>query len=591
MKQLFTPWGERLDPENVLKEYPRPQMRRDSYLNLNGPWDYAISKDERHSGTDGTILVPFSPESVLSGVNRRVGPDDFLIYRREVVLPEGFMKDRLILHFGAVDQEAKVYVNDDLVARHLGGFTPFQVEIADHVKNHRFALKVVVRDITDTSCRQTGKQRLERGGIFYTPQSGIWQTVWVESVPEPYVGDLVIRPDYDASKVRFAIVPNAKESVSAGKIQVLFQGTPVLEQAFSGNAAEVTIDSFRAWTPEAPNLYDFVLAYGSDVVRGYFGMRKFERRADPRGIMRFYLNNQPYFLSGVLDQGYYPDGLLTNPSDEASVFDIQTMKDYGFNFLRKHIKIEPLRWYYHCDRLGMIVWQDMINGSESKDVKVHHFLSMIRINLNDHIHAFFGRRNKQGRDQYLVELDEMLAHLKNVTCISTWVPFNEAWGQFHALEAERRVRETDPSRLVDHASGWSDQGGGDFHSRHFYFKKFDFPKRKAQKRILALTEFGGYSLRLDEHSFNPSEIFGYKTYDSVPALNQAVKELYEQQVFPLLPRGLNVLVYTQLSDVEDEVNGFLTYDRKATKIDSGMMNRINKTLKDAFAASCGNPDR
>ena len=585
MKQLFTRWGEGLNPDRVLQEYPRPQMRRDSYLNLNGYWDYAISKDERHAGVDGVILVPFSPESALSGVQRSVEPDDFLIYRREVALPEGFLRDRLILHFGAVDQEAKVYVNDVLVARHLGGFTPFQVEIADHVKDRRFTLKVVASDITDTSYRQTGKQRLQRGGIFYTPQSGIWQTVWLESVPKHHVADLLIVPDYDASKVRFTITPSVNDVVSSGSIRVLFQGNQIIEQPFSTDTFEVTIDAFQAWSPEAPNLYDFTIVYGSDAVSGYFGMRKFERRADSRGIMRFYLNDKPYFLSGVLDQGYYPDGLLTTPSDEASIFDIRTMKEYGFNFLRKHIKIEPLRWYYHCDRLGMIIWQDMINGSECKDVKIHHFLSMVRINLNDRCHLFFGRRNKPGRDQYLVELDEMLNHLKNVTCISTWVPFNEAWGQFHALEVERRVRGFDSSRLVDHASGWSDQGGGDYFSRHFYFKRFDFPERKAKKRILALTEFGGYSLMLDEHSFNPSQIFGYKNFDAVQSLNQAVMALYEDQVMPLLPKGLNVLVYTQLSDVEDEVNGFVSYDREVMKIDQAMMIQINNTLKDAFSHS------
>ncbi len=585
MKQLFTRWGEGLNPDRVLQEYPRPQMRRDSYLNLNGYWDYAISKDERHAGVDGVILVPFSPESALSGVQRSVEPDDFLIYRREVALPEGFLRDRLILHFGAVDQEAKVYVNDVLVARHLGGFTPFQVEIADHVKDRRFTLKVVASDITDTSYRQTGKQRLQRGGIFYTPQSGIWQTVWLESVPKHHVADLLIVPDYDASKVRFTITPSDNGMVSSGSIRVLYQGNQIIEQPFSTDTFEVTIGAFQAWSPEAPNLYDFTIAYGSDAVSGYFGMRKFERKADSRGIMRFYLNDKPYFLSGVLDQGYYPDGLLTTPSDEASIFDIRTMKEYGFNFLRKHIKIEPLRWYYHCDRLGMIVWQDMINGSESKDVKIHHFLSMVRINLNDRCHLFFGRRNKPGRDQYLVELDEMLNHLKNVTCISTWVPFNEAWGQFHALEVERRVRGFDSSRLVDHASGWSDQGGGDYFSRHFYFKRFDFPERKAKKRILALTEFGGYSLMIDEHSFNPSQIFGYKNFDAVQSLNQTVMALYEDQVMPLLPKGLNVLVYTQLSDVEDEVNGFVSYDREVMKIDQAMMIQINNTLKDAFSHS------
>jgi hypothetical protein len=591
MKQLFTPWGNGLNKNEILSEYPRPQMERDSYINLNGEWDYAISKEEHHSGYDGKILVPFSPESVLSGVNRFVKPDDFLVYHREVRLPEGFLKDRLILQIGAVDQEAKVYVNDVLVANHLGGYTPFKADITDFIGGNDFSLKVVARDITDTSSRQTGKQRLERGGIFYTPQSGIWQTVWLESVPRNYIRDLLITIDLDASKARIQLIKDPEEPVLSGKIKLTFQKTKILEQDFHDGAVEMKIEDMKSWTPEEPNLYDFEIRYGEDLVRGYFGMRKFERKADHQGIMRFYLNNQPYFLSGVLDQGYYPDGLLTNPSDQASIYDIQTMKDYGFNFLRKHIKIESLRWYYHCDRLGMIVWQDMINGSASKDVKIHHFLSMININLNDGCYAFFGRRDKLGRIQYMVELDEMLNHLKNITCISTWVPFNESWGQFHALDVEKHVREFDSTRLVDHASGWSDRRGGDFHSRHFYFKKFYFPQRMAKKRILALTEFGGYSLMLDEHSFNSSEVFGYKIFKREQELNEAVKDLYEDQVYPEIPKGLNVLVYTQLSDVEDEVNGFMTYDRKIMKIDKDMMKQINKTLNDKFKESSEKHDR
>ncbi|MDD3123230.1 MAG: glycoside hydrolase family 2 TIM barrel-domain containing protein, partial [Candidatus Izemoplasmatales bacterium] len=507
------------------------------------------------------------------------------IYHKEVVLPEGFLKDKLILHFGAVDQEAKVYINDELVKCHLGGFTPFKVDIENFVENNHFALKVVVNDITDTSFRQTGKQRIKRGGIFYTPQSGIWQTVWLESVPKSYIKDILITTDFDAFKAKIKIVKDTEEVIS-GKIKLIYKNKVIHEQDIQNDEVEMKILDMKSWTPESPNLYDFEISYGEDLVQGYFGMRKFERKPDKNGIMRFYLNNKPYFLSGVLDQGYYPDGLLTNPSDEAYIYDILTMKDYGFNFLRKHIKIESLRWYYHCDRLGMIVWQDMINGSTSKDVKVHHVLSMLNINLNDKCYAFFGRKDKPGRIQYMIELDEMLNYLKNITCISTWVPFNESWGQFHALDVERHVRKFDSTRLIDHASGWSDRKGGDYHSRHFYFKKFSFPIKKAKKRILALTEFGGYSLRLREHSFNPEDIFGYKIYNTEKELNNAVEALYVDQVYPQIKNGLNVLVYTQVSDVEDEVNGFFTYDREILKIDIAMMKQINKTLSDKFIESC-----
>ncbi|MDD5292975.1 MAG: glycoside hydrolase family 2 TIM barrel-domain containing protein [Candidatus Izemoplasmatales bacterium] len=585
MKRLETPFACRLNPLQVLNEYPRPQMVRSSYMSLNGEWDYCIGKDESNTAYEGKILVPFSPEATLSGVERMVNPDDFLIYHRNVDLPEGFRKKRLILHFGAIDQEAKVYVNDSFATKHLGGFTPFKVDITDYVIGDGFSLKVIVKDITDTSYRQTGKQRLKRGGIFYTPQSGIWQTVWLESVPDGYVEDVWIKTDFDAGTVTFQITSETFDDKVSGHIIIRLGDEEVAQSAFVGKTIQVQLGAVAAWTPETPHLYDYELIYGEDEVSGYFGMRKFERRADEKGVMRFFLNNQPYFLSGVLDQGYYPDGLLTAPSDEAMIHDIQTMKDYGFNLLRKHIKIEPLRFYYHCDRIGMIVWQDMINGSTSKDVKIHHFLSMIHINLNDGWHIFFGRRHKQGRDQYLIELEEMLMHLRNVASISTWVPFNESWGQFHALEVEKRVRKLDHSRLVDHASGWSDQKGGDYHSRHIYFQRIRFPEKKARKRILALTEFGGYSMRIDDHSYNPDAIFGYKIFSSLRDLNQAVKELYEKKIYPEVKKGLSVLVYTQLSDVEDEVNGIMTYDRKVEKIDKKMMKMINETLWQKFKES------
>jgi hypothetical protein len=554
-------------------------------MNLNGEWDYCIGKDESNTAYEGKILVPFSPEAALSGVERMVNPDDCLIYHRSVDLPEGFQKKRLILHFGAIDQEAKVYVNDSFAMKHLGGFTPFKVDITDYVVSDGFSLKVIVKDITDTSYRQTGKQRLKRGGIFYTPQSGIWQSVWLESVPDGYVEDVWIKTDFDAGTVTFQITSKTCDDQSSGHISIRLGDEEVAQSAFVGKTIQVQLGAVAAWTPETPHLYDYELIYGEDEVSGYFGMRKFERRADEKGVMRFFLNNRPYFLSGVLDQGYYPDGLLTAPSDDAMIHDIQTMKDYGFNLLRKHIKIEPLRFYYHCDRIGMIVWQDMINGSTSKDVKIHHFLSMIHINLNDRWHIFFGRRHPKGRDQYMIELEEMLMHLRNVTSISTWVPFNESWGQFHALEVEKRVRELDPSRLVDHASGWSDQKCGDYHSRHVYFQRIRFSRRNAQKRILALTEFGGYSMRIDDHSYNPDAIFGYKIFSSLRDLNQAVKALYEKKIYPEVEKGLSVLVYTQLSDVEDEVNGIVTYDRKVEKIDKKMMKMINETLWQKFKES------
>ena len=582
MKQLYTKWGESLDKNNILKEYPRPQLVRDSYFNLNGEWDYVISKNKLSEEMDGKILVPFSPESILSGVNRFLEPDEYLIYTKEVSLPKGFIKDRLLLHFGAVDQEAEVYVNDVLAITHLGGFTPFSVDITELINSEEFDLKVIVRDISDSGCRQTGKQRIKRGGIFYTPQSGIWQTVWLESVEKDFINDITIVPDFDNSRTLINIKTNENLDLQEFNTVLSYNGKLIGSKVFNEKNFSIEIPNFLPWTPESPNLYDLDITYKNDKISTYFGMRKFERKADSKGIMRFYLNDKPYLLSGVLDQGYYPDGLLTNPSDEALYNDIKSMKEMGFNLLRKHIKIEPLRWYYHCDKIGMIVWQDMINGSERKDIFFHGALAMLNIHINDKRHWLFGRRNKKGREQYMLELNEMISHLKNITCISTWVPFNEAWGQFDSLDVSKHIRDIDKTRLIDHASGWSDQGGTDFRSEHIYFKKVKFNEKYAKKRILALTEFGGYSLLVNENSFNPDKVFGYKKYQNQQDLEAGIKQLYENQIIPEVRKGLNVLIYTQLSDVEDEVNGFLTYDRKVAKVDVELIRQINKKLFDAF---------
>ena len=582
MKQLYTKWGESLDKNNILKEYPRPQLVRNSYLNLNGEWDYTISKNKSSSEKEGKILVPFSPESILSGVNRFLKPDEYLIYYKTFSLPKGFVKNRLLLHFGAVDQEAEVYVNNQLAITHVGGYTPFKVDITDFLDSDLFDLKVVVKDISDIGYMQTGKQRIKRGGIFYTPQSGIWQTVWLESVGKDYIEDVTIIPDYDKSRVNIMIKTNESSNHQEFKTFLSHKGKLISSEDTSNNCFYISIPDFLPWTPETPNLYDLDIIYKDDKISTYFGMRKFERKPDSQGIMKFYLNDKPYFLSGVLDQGYYPDGLLTNPTDEALQYDIKSMKDMGFNLLRKHIKIEPLRWYYHCDRIGMIVWQDMINGSERKDIFLHGALAMLNIHINDKRYWLFGRKAKKGREQYLLELNEMILHLKNVTCISTWVPFNEAWGQFDSLNVTKHIKELDKTRLIDHASGWSDQGGADFRSEHIYFKKVRFNKKYAKKRILALTEFGGYSLLVKEHSYNPDKVFGYKKFQNQQDLSYSIKELYEKQIVPEIKKGLNVLIYTQLSDVEDEVNGFLTYDRKVNKVDIELMRKINKNLFDVF---------
>ncbi len=578
MNNLLTKYAPKpTDP--ILIEYPRPQMRRDSYLNLNGFWDFEISKNETITHYTKRILVPFSPESILSTINQLVDVDDYAFYRKMVELPEGFMKDRLIIHFGAVDQTCDVYINQTMVLTHVGGYVPFSIDITDAIDGSSFELSLRVKDITDTTCHLTGKQRLLRGGIFYTQQSGIWQTVWLESVCDTYIKDIKLIPNFDAHAFELKVDSDSSENLS---ISVYFKEVHLTTVQTPLNSIQITLDEFHPWTPEVPNLYDLVITLGNDTVYSYVGIRKFERKVDQFGIMRFYLNNQPYFQSGVLDQGYYSDGLLTPPSDQAMIDDILTMKNLGFNMLRKHIKMEPLRWYYHCDRLGMLVWQDMMSGTENKDVVFHHVLSIFHIHLSDRFKKRFGRTQVLGKQLYEKDLETMLHTLKNVCSICTWVPFNEAWGQFDTKRICHKIESLDPTRLVDHASGWSDHGVGDYHSRHIYYQKIRFYKFNARKRILALTEFGGYSLPVQGHRFNDDSIFGYKIYTNDIDFRQALQDLYLNKLKKSIECGLSVLIYTQLSDVEDEVNGFLTYDRDVLKVSPVLMKDIHQKLFDLF---------
>ena len=571
---LTTPWGERLDENRILIEYPRPQMRRDSYLNLNGRWEYAITdSDEPPRCWDGTILVPFSPESALSGVGRTLRPGQTLWYRREVTVPQGFIPrdGRLLLHFGAVDQEAAVYLNGVLLGRHMGGYNAFTLDATDAL-GPRNTLLVRVHDDTDASFHSRGKQKTRRGGIWYTPQSGIWQTVWMEAVPRRYIEGLHIVPLFDRSAVEVTV-----RCAQPLQCEATVDGRTV--PFTSGEAARIPMPDFRAWSPEDPYLYDLSVTLGEDRVESYFGMRKVEVRADRGGVKRLFLNGEPYFHSGLLDQGYWPDGLYTAPSDEALIFDIQTAKSMGFNMLRKHIKVEPMRWYYHCDRLGMLVWQDMPSGGGKYRFSTITLPLITGIHRRDNRYRAFARTSSQGRAEYMDELEEMVLQLFNAPSVALWVPFNEGWGQFDSTFVMERLRLLDPTRPVDPASGWHDQGAGDLRSLHVYFKPFRF-RRDRRGRALALSEFGGYNLRVDGHSFNQKD-YGYRRLPDAAALWRDFARLYEREVLPAVPQGLCAAVYTQLSDVEDELNGLMTYDRRVVKLDADDVRELNERLKEA----------
>ena len=576
MKRLYTPWGETVDKTCPLPEYPRPQLVRSSYLCLNGLWDYAVEDGDEHTRrSTGKILVPFAPESLLSGCGFQLRSGETLRYERTFTLPQGFRRDRVLLHFGAVDQCCRVLVNGQEAGRHEGGYLPFCLDVTALLNDGENRLTAVVTDDAAGGVYGMGKQRYQRGGIWYTATSGIWQTVWLESVPENYVKSLRLTPDLDAGVLRWHIEADAAEGA---RVTVRAGDTVIAEGRADENGDGVSVipaEHLRPWSPEDPFLYDVDITLGEDRVASYFGMRKFSL-VEHQGRQVLALNNEPYFQTGLLDQGYWSDGLYTPPSDEAMVCDIRTMKELGFNMLRKHIKIEPLRWYYHCDRLGMIVWQDMVSCFEGWRTLTMQMLPFLGLHLHDAPSARLGRAGEPGRQQFLRDMTDTVDLLYNCVSLGLWVPFNEGWGQFSALEVADRLRAMDPTRPIDHASGWHDQGGGDLKSRHVYYRPVRL--KNDGRRVLALTEFGGYSLQCPGHLATDKK-FGYRMYDDAAAWMDAVEKLYETEVLPLIQaQGLSAAVYTQLSDVEDEVNGLVTFDRRVCKMDPARMRKINEKL-------------
>jgi hypothetical protein len=569
--QLYTIWGESLDPNRVLQEYPRPQLRRDNYTILNGYWDYSITKESsKPENFEGKILVPFSPESVLSGVNRQLKPGEYLWYERSLLLEEIFEGKRLILHFGAADQSCEVFINDSKVAEHSGGYLPFSVDITEDVKEGENLLTVRVIDVSDTSYHSRGKQKLSRGGMFYTAQSGIWQTVWYEWVPDTYITGIKLTPRPERGELELKIFLNnpVSEQQREPVYRVLITDEDQLLKEVTSTKGSLTIslDQVIYWSPENPYLYGLCILVGDDRVESYFAMRSVELKKDDEGITRIYLNQKPYFQNGLLDQGYWPDGLYTAPSDKALIYDIEQAKALGYNMLRKHIKIEPLRWYYHCDRLGMLVWQDMVNGGEEYNQLLVGYLPTLlpwaAARIKDKHYKLFGRESKEGRREWSMECRQTVELLYNCPSVVVWVPFNEGWGQFDAKEAYQLIRELDATRLIDHASGWFDQGIGDFESVHNYFHPL---RVKHKNRAVVFSEIGGYACYILEHSFS-WRVYGYKVFLTREDLDRDYQRLYREELSKLYRQGLSAVVYTQLSDVEDEVNGLLTYDRKVCKV-------------------------
>ena len=572
-------------------EYTRPMLHREGWYNLNGWWDCAFTADAELPPAEAMqtkILVPYSPECEASGVGRTLQPGESLHYHRTFACPVVPAGGRLLLHFGAVDYTCTVRVNDHVVGSHRGGYWPFSLDITEALRSGMNDLWVTVQDPTGNGVQARGKQTLTPGGMFYPAQSGIWQTVWLEPLQPVYITDLRLMPDYDSRTVTVQLETNTP---AAAAVEIFADGVPVAKTELDAGTEKITLAipeaAFHPWSPESPFLYTVTatLAVG-DRVESYFALRSWQAARDGRGVLRFFLNGKPILLNGLLDQGYWPQGLYTPPSDAAVVKELKQVKALGFNLLRKHAKIEPQRWYYHCDRLGLVVWQDMVSGgTPSKLWFVTYLTNVFQPLLRKFpdgapFYRLLSRPDAASRDLYREELDATVDALACHSCIGCWVPFNEGWGQFDASKATARLRVLDPGRLIDEASGWFDQGGGDVDSRHNYF----YPLRvRPGRRTVALTEYGGIAFPVAGH-LTADKTYGYGTARDSADMAARYEKLQCETVLPQLARGLSALVYTQLTDVEEEVNGLFTYDRAVLKLPADRVRAINDRLYAAFDA-------
>lgn len=564
---LTTPWTTQVSPTNVLPNYPRPQLTRNAWTNLNGLWDYAITaKEAAHPNKfEGTILVPFPIESALSGVKQTVSPAQRLWYRRTFSAP-GLNGKRLLLHFGAVDWQTQVLVNGVKVGEHQGGYDPFTFDITAALKPGVAAQELIVAvwDPSDTGLQPRGKQVLNPKGIWYTSVTGIWQTVWLEPVPPAHIDSVSLIPDVDGHKLRLLVRASQPGTFTA---TATLRGKPAGQvTGNTGTETSLPLSDLSLWSPDSPALYDLDIKLQSgDSVKSYFGMRKIELRKDAAGIDRLFLNNHPQFMIGPLDQGWWPDGLYTAPTADAIRFDIETLKKLGYNMLRKHVKVEPASYYYWCDKLGIMIWQDMpsamIAGGKT---------SVRAGSPND---AVFPPEDAANFER---ELRAMVRNLENAPSIVAWVPFNEGWGEHDTVSILKLVKSLDPSRLVDGPSGWEDRGYGDIKDKHQYPGPGMFPEMPGRASVLG--EFGGLGFPVEGHLWwTDKRNWGYRTYADLGALGAAYEDLIAK-LAPLVKQGLAAAIYTQTSDVESEVNGLMTYDRKILKFNAAKLAPLHRHL-------------
>ena len=578
--RISTQWSEQVNPDNVLPEYPRPIMERTEWKNLNGLWDYAIIEKGKHAPSvfEGKILVPFAVESSLSGVAKAVGAEKELVYRRSFEVPSSWKGKKVLLHFGAVDWKTDVWVNDVKVGSHTGGFTPFSFDITEALQGKSNTLMVKVWDPTDKGYQPRGKQVSRPEGIWYTPVTGIWQTVWLEPVSESYIQDLRITPDIDNSLLSLKAL--VKDATSKDLVEVkVFDGQQLVAQgkSINGECVQVAMpENTKLWSPESPFLYTLKVSLKQngklvDEVSSYAAMRKYSSKRDANGIVRLELNNKPLFQFGPLDQGWWPDGLYTAPTDEALLYDIQKTKDFGFNMIRKHIKVEPARWYTYCDKLGIIVWQDMPSGDRNPEWQNRKYFEGTEM-----------KRSAESEACYRKEWKEIMDALYSYPCIGTWIPFNEAWGQFKTPEIVEWTKQYDPTRLVNPASGGNHYTCGDMLDLHNYPAP-ELYLYDAQ-RATVLGEYGGIGWVVQGHIWEPDRNWGYIQFNSSKEVTDEYVK-YAEKLYDLIPRGFSAAVYTQTTDVEVEVNGLMTYDRKVIKLDEKRVREINRKLCESLNKS------
>ena len=564
MTKLITPYVEKMDRRCPHEYHPTPQLMRKDYAVLNGEWDFALTLEESTQNYPKKILVPFPPESVASGIEESVLPEHYMHYRKSFKMPESFEGKRIFLHFGAVDQSCTVYVNGTKLGSHKGGYTPFCFEITDVIDKTDNEIKLVARDGLDHRYPY-GKQKYKRGGMWYTPVSGIWQTVWLEARPKVHIEDIKITP-YDEG---------VKITVTGGDIHkkiTLKESGEVFE--FDGNIVNIEPKDVKLWTPESPYLYEFTLECGEDIIESYFAIRWIDVR-NIDGVNRICLNGVPYLFNGMLDQGYYPDGIFMPATKDGYEDDIRLTKALGFNMLRKHIKVEPMIFYYLCDKMGVAVFQDMVNNGTYhfiRDTVLPTVSTVYLQRLNDESFS----PSIDVRAIFENTMYETADHLYNVPSIVYYTIFNEGWGQFSADVMYEKLKSFDSTRIIDSTSGWFRRYESDVDSRHIYFRPLK-PK-KLDGRPLVISEFGGYAHGVNDHTFGDGT-YGYRVFKDIKDYENAVYTLYDTEVRALVENGASAFVYTQVSDVEDEINGFYTYDRQIVKVDADRLKKLNDELK------------